>query len=237
MTSTPKITPLNKDAHAAFRINQDNDYGHVAEEHLLPVTAHEFIVAGAEYPIVFIKNEEKNVYHAVVMLGFADRQNLFVQDAKWQGMYVPVAARSHPFALVKESEESERLLVALDENSPLVGTEEGEALFNEDGTESEYLAKRKEHMAEYLELSKITTTMIAKLQSLDLFKQQVLTLKVQGEDRRINGIYLVDEQKLAELDDAVVVELHKNGYLKVIYAHLLSLQHTAKLAQKVAKIS
>lgn len=237
MTSTPKIMPLNKEAHAALKINNDNAFAHVAEEHLLPVTAHEYVLAGAEYPIVFVKNEERGIYQSVVMLGLAAKQNLFVEQSNWQGNYVPVAARNYPLALVKESAESERLLVAVDENSPRVGNDKGEALFNEDGTETEFLTQRKQQMAEFIELGQVTNKLIAKLQSLDLFKQQVLTLKVEGGEQRINGIYLVDEEKLANLDDATLLELHKNGYLKVIYAHLLSLQHTQKLVKKIAKAS
>lgn len=236
-TPTPKIMPLNKDVHGALKINFENPYAHVAGDHLLPVTAHEFIVAGAEYPIVFVKNEEKNTYQSVIMLGLSSKQNLFVKDGNWQGTYVPVAIRNYPLVLVHDQNDKDRLLVAVDEASARVGNDTGEALFNEDGTESEFLAKRKEHMAEFLELGQVTTKMIAKLQSLDLLKQQVLTLNVQGEERRINGIYLVDEQKLADLDDVTLVELHKNGYLKVIYAHLLSLQHTQKLVLRIAQAS
>jgi hypothetical protein len=237
MTSTPKIMPLNKDAHAALKINNDNAFGHIANEHLIPVTAHEYVFAGAEYPIVFIKNEEKDIYQSVVMLGLVANQNLFMQEGTWQGNYMPAAARNYPLALVKESPESDRLLVAVDENSSRVSNDTGEALFNEDGTETEFLTQRKQHMAEFLELGQVTIKMINKLHSLDLFKQQVLTLKVDGEERRINGIYLVDEEKLANLDDATLLELHKNGYLKVIYAHLLSLQHTQKLVKKASKAS
>lgn len=232
MTSTPKMMPLNKEIHGALKINNDKAYAHVADEHLLPLTVHEFVFAGAEYPIIFIKNEKENLYQSVLMLGLTQKQNLFVKDGNWQGSYIPVSARNYPLALVKESLESDRLLIAIDEASSRVGTETGEPLFNEDGTESEHLAKRKEHMAEYLELGQVTVKFIEKLQSLDLLKQQVLTLQIQGEELRINGIYIVDEQKLNEIDETVLVDLHKNGYLKMIYAHLLSLQQTPRLVRR-----
>ena len=73
-----------------------------------------------------------------------------------------------------------------------------------------------------------------KLQSLDLIKEQVLTLNIKGEERRINGIFLIDETKLNELTDEQFLELRKSGYLTAIFAQLMSLQHTQKLVKKIA---
>ncbi|NRQ43320.1 SapC family protein [Rheinheimera sp. YQF-2] len=237
MTSTPKIVPLNKEQHADTKINNNNAFSHISSEHMLPVVVHEFVVAGAEFPIVFVKNGENNTYQPVVMLGLSAKQNLFMQDDKWQALYVPRAVRNYPLVLVQDKAESERLLVALDESSERVGQTEGNALFNADGAESEFLTHRKQQMAEYLELGQITRNFVAKLQELELIKEQVLTLNVNGEERRINGIHLLDEKKLNELSDEVFVELRKNGFLTAIYAHLMSLQHTQKLVKKIADAS
>jgi hypothetical protein len=83
----------------------------------------------------------------------------------------------------------------------------------------------------------ITRNFVEKLQSLELIKEQVLTLNIKGEERRINGIYLIDEPKLNELSDETFLELRKSGYLTAIYAMLMSLQHTQKLVKKVAEAS
>ena len=46
---------------------------------------------------------------------------------------------------------------------------------------------------------------------------------------------MIDEKKLNELSDDVFLELRKLGFLTAIYAHLMSLQHTQKLVQKLVK--
>jgi hypothetical protein len=235
MTTTPKIVPLNKTEHATTKITKQNSAAHFSTEHMLPVVVHEFVVAGAEFPIVFVKANDS--LQPVAMLGLAVKQNLFVKDNQWQGVYMPRAVRNYPLMLVKNKAEEDRLLVALDESSERISKEEGFALFNEDGSESEFLAHRKEQLAEYIEMGQITRNFVEKLQSLELIKEQVLTLNVNGEERRINGIHLIDEQKLNELSDEKFLELKKNGYLTAIFAHLMSLQHTQKLVRKVAEAS
>ena len=235
MTSTPKIMPLNKEQHAATKINNNNAFSHISEEHMLPVVVHEFVVAGAEFPIVFIKTND--TYQPVAMLGLTAKQNLFLQDNKWQALYVPRAVRNYPLVLVKDKPDGDRLLVAVDESSERVSQAEGHALFNEDGSESEFLTQRKQLMADYVDMGVVTRNFVEKLQSLDLIVEQVLTLNINGDERRINGIHLIDEKKLNELSDDVFLELRKNGYLTAIYAQLMSLQHTQKLVKRIAEAS
>ena len=45
-----------------------------------------------------------------------------------------------------------------------------------------------------------------------------------GEATRINfsGFRIIDEKKLAELDDKVILEFRKKGWLPFLYAHLFS---------------
>lgn len=235
MTSTQKIVPLSKEQHAQTKINNSNAFAHIDGEHLLPVVVHEFVVAGAEFPIVFIKANDK--LQPVALLGLAAKQNLFLQNNQWQALYVPRAVRNYPLVLVKDQADSDRLLVALDEASERVSQAEGNALFNEDGTESEFLTARKQQMADYIDMGMVTRNFVEKLQSLDLIKEQVLTLNIKGEERRINGIFLIDETKLNELTDEQFLELRKSGYLTAIFAQLMSLQHTQKLVKKIADAS
>lgn len=235
MTSTPKIVPLNKEQHAATKINNTNAFSHISGEHMLPVVVHEFVVAGAEFPIVFVKTNDS--FQPVAMLGLTAQQNLFMQGNEWQALYVPRAIRNYPLVLVKDKPDGDRLMVALDEASERINQAEGNPLFNEDGSESEFLAHRKQQMAEYVDMGLITRNFVEKLQSLELIKEQVLTLNIKGEERRINGIYLIDEPKLNELSDETFLELRKSGYLTAIYAMLMSLQHTQKLVKKVAEAS
>lgn len=229
-----KIVGLSKETHAKTKINNVRPFSHIAKEHMLPVVVHEFVIAGAEFPIVFVKDPAGDRFQPVVLLGLASQQNLMIKEDKWDALYIPRVVRNYPLVLVQDAPGSDRLLVAIDESSERLNETDGFALFNDDGSESEFLATRKQQMAEYVDLSQITHNFTEKLKSLGLIKEQTLTLTINDEKRNVNGIHMVDDQKLNELSDEVFLDLRKQGYLTAIYAHLMSLQHTHRLVQKLA---
>lgn len=231
-----KVVGLNKETHAKTKISTVRPFSHIGNEHMLPVVVHEFVVAGAEFPIVFVKDPSGERFQPVALLGLASQQNLVIKEDKWDALYIPRVMRNYPLVLVQEAPNSDRLIVAIDEASERVNEAEGFALFNDDGSESEFLTVRKQQMVEFVEFSQITHNFTEKLKSLDLIKEQVLTLTINGEQRNINGIHMVDDKKLNELSDEAFLELRKLGYLTAIYAHLMSLQHTQKLVQKLAAL-
>ena len=230
-----KVVGLHKEKHAKTKISSVRPFSHIAQEHMLPVVVHEFVVAGAEFPVVFVKDQQTERFQPVVLLGLASQQNLMLVDDKWQAMYVPRVVRNYPLVLVQEAPESDRLMVAIDEASERVNEAKGFPLFNDDGSESEFLTVRKQQMGEYVDYAQMTQVFMEKLKSLGLLKEQVLTVTINEEKRNINGIHMVDDQKLNELSDETFLELRKLGYLTAIYAHLMSLQHTQKLVQKLAE--
>jgi len=230
-----KVVGLHKEKHAKTKISSVRPFNHIAQEHMLPVVVHEFVVAGAEFPVVFVKDPASERFQSVVLLGLAARQNLLVKEDKWDAMYVPRVVRNYPLLLVQEDPNSDRLIVAIDEASERVNEAEGFPLFNDDGSESEFLTVRKQQMGEYVDFAQITQAFVEKLKSLELLKEQVLTVTINEEKRNINGIYMVDDKKLNELSDEAFLDLRKQGYLTAIYAHLMSLQHTQKLVQKLAE--
>lgn len=231
-----KVVGLSKETHAKTKISNVRPFSHIGNEHMLPVVVHEFVVAGAEFPVVFVKDPSGDRFQPVALLGLASQQNLVIKEDKWDALYVPRVIRNYPLVLVQDAPGSDRLIVAIDESSERVNEAEGFALFNDDGSESEFLTARKQQMAEFVEFSQITHNFTEKLKSLGLIKEQVLTLTINGDKRNINGIHMVDDQKLNELSDEAFLELRKQGYLTAIYAHLMSLQHTQKLVQKLAAL-
>ncbi|MEN3160235.1 SapC family protein [Alkalimonas sp. NCh-2] len=228
---TAKIVPLSKEQHQGLRVHFKQPFAHIAEEHLLPVVVHEFGPASAAYPIVFVKNNDSGNFQPVVLLGLEPGKNLYLRDEQMQASYVPMSARNYPFFLTADPENDKQLTIGIDENSPRFATDEGEALFTEQGEESELLQRAKQQLADFFDTSRVTRTFVEKLTALNLLEAKTLTVQINGNKREINGLFLIDEKKLNELSDEQFNELRKQGYLAPIYAQMLSVQQVQHLTR------
>ena len=56
-----------------------------------------------------------------------------------------------------------------------------------------------------------------------------------GSQFRLNGLHVVDETRLRELDRDAVQELFANGSLAVVYAHLMSLGNLGALVDRLSR--
>ncbi|MCH9692655.1 MAG: SapC family protein [Gammaproteobacteria bacterium] len=233
---SPKIVPLNKEQHKNIKVRDLTSFEHLQSTHMLPVTAHEFARLGAEYPIVFVKNTDTNELQAVALLSLKVGENLFVNEVnKWRGVFVPGCLGNHPFMLSPSNNNKDQLTVALVEDSPQVDEAEGNALFAEDGEETEYLKARKEALVSYLESDRLTKVFTKTLNELELLTAKNITVNVGAEKVNINGLYIIDEKKLGELPEEKFADFRKRGFLPVIYAQLGSLHQLSKLAKLQAE--
>lgn len=230
-----QITQLQKDKHAKIKINTNNPFDFAQEQHVVPVVAHEFMRIGAELPIVFVKDTASERFDAVVMTGLKSGENLMVKDGVWQGFYVPKALWNHPLLLANDPVQEGNLTVAIIESSPMIGHDEGNALFNEEGSESDFLKGRIDSMREILIQAQATKAFINTIAELDLLIPQTLNMTLEGRPSEITGIYIVDEKKLLSLSEEQTLDLSKRGMMPAIYAHLMSLQQIQRLGERATK--
>ncbi|ATC94233.1 SapC family protein [Pseudoalteromonas tunicata] len=229
------IQPLHNVTHANTKIKNGINIEFMKNQHLVPIVAHEFSRVANEYPIVFVKNSETGEFQPVAMLGLEPGENLFINEDRWTGLYVPHALVRYPLALVASPEDQQRLIVAVVQSSNLVSEDEGRALFDEKGEETDYLKRRKESLISYLEFSQVTAAFSKYLADKELLSAQTLTIEIDGEKRDINGIYLVDEKKLNELSDEDFLDLRKRGFLGPIFSSLTSMHQVNRLARVKAE--
>ncbi|GAA5190170.1 SapC family protein [Ferrimonas gelatinilytica] len=231
---TAAIVPLQKSKHANTKIKMDPTFAHVKEQHIAPVVVHEFVQAAAEFPIIFVKNSENGQFQAVVMMGLKPGENLFVGE-RWNGIYIPASVGHYPLMLVPDMQQSDNLIMAINESSTLVGDSEGEALFNDEGELTAFAEQRREKLGQYVESDQLTRGFAAELAKRDLLMTRPLNIRVNGQEISLNGVYMVDEKKLNELDDEQFADLRKRGMLGPIYTHLGSLQQVNRLAYMKAR--
>lgn len=227
-----KIVPLNNEVHKDTKVKISVSYDQSKEQHLSLLVAHEFAKAAIDYPIVFVKDPESGQFRAVAMLGLEPKENLFYSRTRWKGTYVPANLRAYPF-LLGGDENAEQLTLCVDESSKLVNKKDGEALFKEDGTESDFLNSRKEFLGQLIEQNRVTQQFIKYIADKELLSPQSLTLKLEdGSGHDLNGLYVINEEKLNALSDETYLEIRKRGYMAPIYAQLASMNQLQNLGQK-----
>jgi hypothetical protein len=191
------------------------------------ITIDEFFKACRSFPIVFSQNQQ-NEYIATVILGFTQK-NVFIDGKnEWRkGEYIPAFVRRYPFIFIKEND---ILALAYDEECKKINTKKGTSLFEEDGSESEYVKNIMLFMQNYQISYNNTSKFIAELEKFDLLEEATAEVNVEDKKYNFKGFKKVNENKLNNLEEEKVLRLIKSGSYKLILAHLVSLGNFEKIS-------
>lgn len=220
---------LSAEAHGALGLLPVASYRFAAETNAIPIGADEFAPAQACYPIVFTASDPPM---PVVVLGLHDRRNLFVDaDGAWrEGCYRPAHVRSYPFGLAAVEGRGD-LVLAVDEGAGLLSPDGGEALFA-DGQPSETAQRALRLCIGIQQQRERVRAFAAALRAADLLVENRAEWRpaTAAAAQVFGGFRIVDERRFHELPDATVLEWHRQGWLGLLYAHLMSMQRWPILA-------
>ncbi|MFT4937560.1 MAG: hypothetical protein ACI88A_000577 [Paraglaciecola sp.] len=192
----------------------------------------------AHYPIFFRKNTETGQFETIALFGFAEQENLYLDDSGWHAGYIPLTIQRRPFLIGFQNVNeagivTQQSVVHIDMDSPRVSTTEGEAVFLPQGGQSPYLQR----------ISSVLKTINEGHQQTKMFIDELLTdeliepvnIKVQldnGSQNELGGLYTVNEEKVAGLSGDALNSLHQQGYLQHIHMILASMSNMTSLIEK-----
>jgi len=228
--------PLNRSAHKDLRLKPVPSLKFAANVHSVPLTGVEFPAAARDVPILFAGADMKDA-GPMALLGLRQNENLFVDaDGHWApNTYVPAFIRRYPFILAEkpEGQEGDDFTVFLDEAYEGFNTEQGERLFKEDGADTEMLTNAVNFLGEFQQHVARTHWFMDQLRKYDLLEPRNIRLEKDGKTINLNGLFVVSEEKLRQLDEKVAHEFLKEGVLGWIYAHLLSLANIDRVSLRL----
>lgn len=236
------LTAIDYHSHKHLRINPEAAELHGAELNMIPVVVDEFTNLAVQYPIVIAKNEETGQFSLSALLGFEQHENLYWHNGQWQGLYLPLQIRRQPFFIgnaAKENED-EKLVVCIDTDSPTIVANDNQqepeklqSLFDHTGNESPYFETAKHSLSQLVQGEFDNKNFLHELQALELIQPLALEITfVNGQNTRLNGLYTINQDKLATLTSEQISQLHQKKLLQPIYTMVTSLGQIYALIDK-----
>lgn len=212
--------PLDAKEHAKLALKPDFGFSFTKGVNAVPVNLIEMPQICHFYPIAFSPDGNAT---PVAILGLRDNENLFLnEDNTWGEAYIPAYIRRYPF-IFSEMPDGDQLTLCVDNNKDVVAKKGDQKFFDKDGKPSELANNALEFCKSYHAAAQQTVEFSQTLAKLDLLVQREAQINVAGNQRiNFSGFNIINEQKLAELDDKAFLELRQKGWLPFIYAHLFS---------------
>jgi hypothetical protein len=227
------LQTISKTTHSGKRWKRSGSYQFSAGDAVAPLVAQELPRAMNHLPIGFVRHDDEFV--PVAVLGLQPGQNLFVSpDGRWTGGYTPAAYRSYPFRLA-ESADGQHVLV-IDADSGLVSdtgtdTTHRETFFDDTGNP----AKAVKDILEFLsavQADRLATQGLCRvLAKHQLIQPWPITIQWGAGERKVEGLYRIDEAAMNALPAEAFEDLRKTGALLMVYCQLLSMQHLPSLGR------
>ena len=223
----------HKDVHVitehSTQLSDKSSYSHVFISEFRDVQTH--------YPIFFQKNAQTGQFEAIALFGLAGEENLFLTDAGWQANYLPLSIQRRPFLIgFQENTEdgvvNEEPVIHIDMDSPRISYNQGEAVFLPQGGQSPYLQQMAATLMAIHQGHQQTQSFIEALQQRDLLES--VEIKVTLDDNSghaMDFLYTINEEKVEQLPDEVIVDLQRLGYLKAIHMILASMPNMSHLIE------
>ena len=232
--------PLSKEAHGKLGLEMtDSPYGFAKGANACPLHVSEFGIGAVSFPIIFAGEARQ----PLAVMALRENENLFIDDkGGWEpGAYVPSFVRRYPFVLAND-EAQQRLVVCIDTKAPFL-KEGGQVPLFENGEASAYTENALKFCQEFETERQRTEAFVKLLTELDLLETKQTHYAppnadgTAGDPVVVSEYFAVSETKLAELPAAKLKELHDNGALPQIYAHLVSLAGWDKLLARTLAIA
>jgi hypothetical protein len=134
--------------------------------------------------------------------------------------------------------EKDQLHLCIDVDSGLVGAGEGfdQPFFDEAGEAAQPVKDALNFLQQIHRNRAVTQRVCAALAAEDLFQPWPLTVQGPDGERRVDGLFRIDEARLNSLDPEALARVQKAGGLPVAYCQLLSMGNIQTLGLIARKL-
>ena len=216
-----KPTPLDAKTHAKMALKKNFGLGFTKGVNAVPINLIELPQVCHYYPIAFAPDASGT---PVAILGLRDNENLFLTSKnEWEeDTYIPAYIRRYPF-IFSEMPGNDQLSLCLDMDDAVIEQNGEQKFFEADGKPTQLATNALEFCKSYHAAAQHTIEFGKAMAAAGILSDRQAEIAV-GAGKKINfsGFRIIDEAKLADLDEKTFLEWRKKGWLPFIYAHLFS---------------
>ncbi len=234
-----KVELLSKKDHSNLRIDKIEGFEFAKELNYIPVGLSEIAKLATKFPL-FITGGDNNHFSALMSVGTND--NYFSINRKYEDKrFVPIYLKTYPFLMVEAKDESSDKVfraVAIDVESPFIGEDKAFKLFESDEKETGALDQRIKLVQDFDKDRFHADELVKVLKEFKLLDKRDVTLKIdEGEPKTIlSDFYVVNQERLYKLDDKILLDWLKRGWIYLIENHMRSIENIdLLLAQSKSK--
>lgn len=227
---------LNVVEHKSLRVN--TGYGVELGDAVMGTLAipSEFHSLQADYPIVLQRDSRSGKFLPMVMFGFEQGENLYLDGDQWQASYVPLMIRRGPFLIGFQSgkpgmgdKSGAAMVISIDMDSPRLGAE-GEPLFQLSGLNSDYTDRIADILQQIDSGQAAIEELCAALAGQNLIEPFSLEVRLDsGRKHELKGFYTINEEKLALLEAPLLADFSQRGILFGAYMLVASMANIPRL--------
>lgn len=228
MPASEEIIPVSRSNHKnySFKLvtSYQSDFEPFKSVSFCPICLSEINYVACNYPIVFITDPE-NEFQLVSLFSLLKNQNPFInRDNHWTGYYIPAFFRIHPFFLANTVDKKDKIL-CFPSSTSLIKKSLSDGFFpffEKNGNLSTELNKILQ-MLQILDKNKDKSKIaIQNLNKCKLLTSWDVDIKFKEGNKKIEGLYRIDLEKLKMLSAQDLHDLNQNGGLAIAYAHIVS---------------
>ncbi|MEA2099556.1 MAG: SapC family protein [Campylobacterota bacterium] len=232
-----KVELLSRVNHKDLTIDALTNLDFAKEARLVTLGLSEVSKLTSLLPVVISGGEDQQF----IAFNALANQNCYFTTNRCQDIYLPMSLKGYPFTMVDSYEEGndERKFraVALDVESEFIGDDKSHKIFEDDAKLAKF-AHSKVQMVQNLDKDKANSTrLINELNKLNLLDKRSFEIKIEDGSTKslLSDFYVVNKQRLYELDDEVLVRWAKSGWLFAIESHMASISQINTLLQQLIK--
>lgn len=225
------LVALDSGLHKGLRLAPSDQFRFAADANALPIVVGEFAELARHNAIAFLRADGGQPV-PVALVGLPGGKNLYLdKKGQWAAPYVPAFVRRYPFVFAQTG--PDQLTLCVDRDCKQLGPKTGERLFDEQGQPAARVQQALALLGEFQRQHTQTQHFMQRLDGAGLLMQAQADAKLgDGRQMSLQGLLVVDEDKLRRLPGATLEAWAESGELGLVYAHLLSLGHLVELLRR-----